>query len=59
MFCNALEMFKTKMIKLPADAMKMMMRRDLMLQTDAYETSKSTTSIIDEISAIFFEYISY
>ena len=58
-FRKVLEMYKTKIIKPSADAMEMMIQRELVTETGAYETVKSTTSIIDDTSANALEYRSY
>ena len=44
-------MSKTKNIKPYADAMAMMVRRDLIPETDVYETLESTPSRMDDSSS--------
>ena len=48
-------MSKTKIIKPYKDEMSMMMRRDLISETGAYETVKSTNSSMDDTCAHVIE----
>ena len=52
-------MYKTKIIKISADSMMMMMQIDLMPETSVHETVTSTTSRVDDPYALVVEYSSY
>ena len=49
-FLKALDMSKTKIIKPSADVIAIMMQREWMPATAAYETTKSTPSSMDYLS---------
>ena len=54
-----MEIPNKKIVRPSADAISMMMQRERMTETGAYETVKSTTSRIDDTSANALEYRSY
>ena len=58
-FWKAFDIYKKKIIRTSADAIEMIMRREWMPSTGAYETLKSTPSIMDDQSEHVMEYILY
>ena len=52
-------MSKTKLIGISVDSITMVMQREQMTVTGAYDKLKSTPSIMDDLSAYILEYISY
>ena len=50
-FCRALEMSKTKIMRPSVDAISMIMQRERMPSTGYYDTVKSTPSSMDDPSA--------
>ena len=52
-------MYNTKIIRRYTDAIVMMMQRERMAATGAYDTVNSTPSIMDDISTHVLKYISY
>ena len=57
--CNESDMSNIKMIIYSADAIEIMILRDLMLATGVYLAVNSNTSIMDDTSDQVLQYISY
>ena len=58
-FWEALEISKTKIISPSEDSIEIMMQRERIPATGAYDTVKSTPSIMDDPYAHVLEYKSY